>query len=54
MYDFANQEVQNYKKTITGLSLNEMVASKLKKPYYPVLFKGRHKKDALSNLLKYT
>lgn len=30
-----------------------MVASKLKKPIYPVFFKGRHKKDMFTTMLKY-
>lgn len=35
------------------MGLSQMVMSELKKPAYPSNFKGRHKKDFVTNILKF-
>lgn len=42
-----------YRNRLKKLGLTQMVMNELKKPEYPSNFKGRHKKDLITNILKF-
>lgn len=52
-YDFANEESRSYRKKLSQLGYAQIVTSYLKKPVYPFLVKGRHKKTFVTNVLKF-
>jgi hypothetical protein len=43
----------SYQKKLAKMGLSQMVMGHLKKPVYPFTIKGRHKKDLVTNILKF-